>query len=513
MSSTVNRRRVLAGAAGVVAGALSASAGFGAPPTRAPSGVTPADGAKDLLVIDRVTIIDMTGAKPRHNMTVVVKGRRIINIMPSGGPSPRGATVVDGAGKYLIPGLADMHVHSSPLPRTFPPLYLVNGVTTVREMGANPVVSGWRREVEQGLRLGPQWSIGSDIVDGSPSLWEGIGVPYIKVANATEARAAVRQEKAKGADFIKTYTRLSRESFLALADEAHRRQIPFLGHVPDFVSLTEASDVGIRTVEHLYQVWLDTSSQEAAIRRQVRQVPIGPGEYGGWYAKMHPLEYAAAQSHDRRKASQVFRHMARNGTRLTPTLTVHELADMPQDVALDDEKLRYIPTGLLETWEWTRREIYMKDRTPQVNAEKRELFQRRLELVGELAEAGVRMLVGTDVGASYILPGFGVHDELALLARAGLSPMKILEAATTEPARVLGHHDRGTVEVGKVADLVLLNADPLRDIRNTTRINAVVVAGNLITSQQRQRMLDDICEAAQEPMPEAAPACACHGGR
>ncbi|WFE37822.1 amidohydrolase family protein [Micromonospora sp. WMMD998] len=505
--SYVSRRTVLAGSAGVFAGAaLSSSPAMGEEPSIRSRAV----------VIDDVTVIDGTGARPKHNQRVLLRGRRIAAIGPRASVEvPRAATVVSGTGRFLIPGLADLHVHSSPLPDIFPPLYIVNGVTTVREMGANPLVSQWRQEVAAGTRIGPLWTIGSDIVDGSPSLWEGIGVPYLKVANAAEARAVVRQEKAKGADFIKTYTRLSRESFLALADEARRQRIPFLGHVPDFVSLTEASNAGIRTVEHLFQIWYDTSNREAAIRRQVEEVPIGPGEYGGWYAKMHPLEYAAARSHDRRKARRVFQHLARNGTRVTPTLSVHQLGDMPQDVDLDDPRLRYVPADLLASWEWSRREIYMKDRTPAVDAEKRELFQRRLELVAEMAEAGVRLLAGTDVGASYILPGFSLHDELQLLVRAGLSPMRALIAATAEPASLLGHHDRGTVEVGKVADLVLLDGDPLRDIRNTARINSVVVNGTLITSGQRERMLRDIRAAARQPLPagvNARPACACHGG-
>jgi hypothetical protein len=143
--------------------------------------------------------------------------------------------------------MADMHTHATEVDPTDPELYVVNGVTTTRQMSASETVRGWRREIDAGTRLGPRWAIGSSIVDGSPSLWEGFPVSHVAVANPAEGRAAVRQQAAAGADFIKTYSRLSRESFHAIADESRRVGVPFLGHVPDFVQITEASDAGLPT--------------------------------------------------------------------------------------------------------------------------------------------------------------------------------------------------------------------------------------------------------------------------
>ncbi|MEU3168462.1 amidohydrolase family protein [Streptosporangium sp. NPDC006930] len=508
MKRDVSRRSVIAGAAVTAVGALVGGGRTAQASTGAVGGA-----AGKVTAVVRVTVIDATGRPAARDMTVLVRGERIVAVGPVRSvPVPAGATVVDGTGKFLIPGLVDMHVHSTELERTYPPLYLANGVTTVREMSANPAISSWRREVEAGTRLGPRYVIGSRMIDGAPSLWEGIGPPFVSVAGPEQARAAVRQEKAAGADFIKTYTRLSRASFLALADEARRQRIPILGHVPDFVRFTEASDAGLRTIEHLSAVWYNTSDQERKLRQAIAAVPIGPGEYAGWYNRMHPVEYAAARSYDRRKAARVFDRLARNQTRLTPTLTNHRVVDTPSSVRTDDPRHRYFPAQIRQLWEMTMREVYLKDRPAEQAASRRELFERRLRLVAELDRAGVPLLAGTDTGTSYVMPGFGLHDELELLSQAGLSGMSILRAATLEPARQLGLRDHGTVERGKVADMVLLDADPLRDIRNTTRINAVFVRGRLIDRAQRQRMLDDVITAAREPVPAAArvAGCACH---
>jgi hypothetical protein len=325
----------------------------------------------------------------------------------------------------------------------------------------------------------------------------------------------VQREHAAGAAFIKTYTRLTRESFLAIADESARLGLPFLGHVPDFVTLTEASDRGMRTVEHLFEVWYDTSSEEDRLRRAVTAVPIGPGDYNGWFTRMHPYEYAAARSYDRRKAVRVFRRVARNGTFVTPTLVLHETNDRPERIDRHDPRYRYFSADMIGYWDWALDNLYLPGRTPAQIVESAELFRRRLGLTADLAEAGVPLLAGTDLGTTYLMPGFSLHDELALLVRAGLKPIEALAAATLNPARYLGRHDLGVVARGAVADLVLLDADPLRDIANTTRINSVFVRGRLIDQARRRQMLADIEAMAQQPRgaaPIAYRGCPCHGG-
>jgi hypothetical protein len=471
-----------------------------------------------IYAIRGVTVVDALGGV-RRGQTVLIRADRILDAGPAHRvPVPHGATVIDGTGKYLIPGLADMHTHVVGIDDTDPELYVVNGVTTTRQMSGSAQARDWQRQIAAGDRLGPQWVIGSRIVDGSPSLWDGLDVDgsvHVAVANPAEARAAVRAEQAAGAAFIKTYTRLTRESFLAVADEAGRLGLPFLGHVPDFVQLTEASDRGLRTVEHLFEIFYDTSADEDRLRRAVTAVPVGPGDYNGWFNRMHPYEYAAALSYDRRKAATVFDRVARNGTFCTPTLVLHETNDMPERIDRHDPRYRYFSADLIGYWDWALDNLYLPGRTPAQITESQDLFRRRLGLTAALAGAGVPLMAGTDLGTTYLMPGFSLHDELARLVRAGLTPLQAIGAATLNPARCLGQHDAGVVARGAVADLVLLDADPVHDIRNTTRINSVFVRGRLIDPAQRARMLAGIEAAAGRPKPAGvAPVayrgCPCH---
>ena len=326
------------------------------------------------------------------------------------------------------------------------------------------------------------------------------------MADPAQARAAVRQEHAAGADFIKTYTRLTRASFRAIAAECDRLGLAFLGHVPDFVELTEASDLGMRTVEHLFEIWYDTSSDEGRLRRAVAAVPVGRGDYNGWFNRMHPIEYAAARTYDRRKADRVFRRVAANGTFVTPTLVLHETNDMPERIDRHDPRYRYFSADVIGYWDWALDNQYLPGRTPAQVTESVEIFRWRLDLVRDLAAAGVPLMTGTDLGTTYLMPGFSLHDELARLVRAGLTPLQTLGAATRNPARYLGRPDLGVVAAGAVADLVLLDADPLHDIRNTTRIDTVFVGGHRIGPADRTRMLADIEATAKQPKPPAAAA-------
>ncbi|WP_433379680.1 amidohydrolase family protein [Actinoplanes sp. CA-142083] len=506
----MQRRTILTGTA---LGVTSAAFGLSRPAQAARSG--PA--TRDVVAIRGVTVVDAVGGA-RRGQTVLIRGDRILDAGPAHQvPVPPGATIVDGAGKYLIPGLADMHTHATGIDDTDPELYVVNGVTTTRQMSGSPEARDWQQQIAGGARIGPQWSIGSRIVDGSPSLWDGLDVDgsiHVAVADPVQARAAVRQEHATGVAFIKTYTRLTRESFVAITDECGKLGLPFLGHVPDFVELTEASDRGIRTIEHLFEIWYDTSAEENRLRRGVASVPIGSGDYNGWFNRMQPYEYAAARSYDRRKAEKVFRRVARNGTFVTPTLVLHESNDMPERIDRHDPRYKYFSADMIGYWDWALDNLYLPGRTPAQIAQSEDLFRRRLSLTADLAAAGVPLLAGTDLGTTYLMPGFSLHDELALLVRAGLKPIQALAAATLNPARYLGRRDLGVVARGAVADLVLLDADPLHDIRNTTRINSVFVRGRLIDQAQRQRMLADI-EATVGQVRESAPVayrgCPCHG--
>lgn len=446
------------------------------------------------VAITNVTVIDATGAPAQPDMTVVVRGDRIATLGASREvPVPRGATIVDGAGKFLIPGLSDMHVHT--YDQSWLALFLANGVTGVRVMKGDPVHHGWRQDVEEGKLLGPRMVIGSNLIDGPDPIWPG----SVAVSNEADARAAVQQAGEKGADFVKVYSLLPRAAFFALVDEARKRDIVFAGHVPEAVTAAEVSDAGQRSIEHLSGITVATSTREAEIRVKLGQIPRADGT-----AQRKPLELQAADRHSPERAQSLFARFARNQTWQVPTLTIlRSLSRVGEARHGQDERLRYVAPELAESWQRFPR----TPRSPQELADQQELFRHQLALVGDMSRAGVGLLAGTDALNPFCFPGFSLHDELELLVQAGLSPMQALQAATRNPAEYLGELDSaGTIAEGKRGDLVLLGADPLADIGNTRRINGVVAAGVLLPRDRLDAMLTEV-EAlmAARSIPAARP--------
>lgn len=503
---TTHKRRTFLGAA---VGAAAGAAGVLARPMTASA--DSAGSGPDVTAFTHATVIDPARGHTLPDVTVLVRGDEITAVGRSV-RVPAGTRTVDLRGKYVIPGLADLHVHSNGFETIEPPLYVANGVTTVREMSGTPTVHDWRRRIGEGSLLGPRWTIGSQIVDGRPSIWNPEYIAVVQVADEAEARAAVRQQVAQGADFVKVYSRLSPSALTGIAAETRRHGVRFAGHVPDSVSITEASDLGIGTVEHLYGIFYATSRREPRLRADLARIKLELGDYAGWYNRTHPIEYAAMRSYGRTKARLLFERLARRRTRMVPTLTMHDnLAHARTLGERDDPRRKYLPAAALAYLDIALNEVYLKGRDPSVDGQWAELFDAQLRVVGELHRAGVPLMVGTDIATPGTIPGFSTHDELALLVEAGLSPMDALHAATAEPARYLGTRT-GRVAAGHAADLVVLDADPLRDIRNTQRIAGVLVRGRYLDRGAREQVLREVESAAATMPATAVPAlaCACH---
>lgn len=436
------------------------------------------------LVFTHVTVIDATGAPANSDMTVVITGDRITEIGKTSKVSvPKNAQVVDATGKFLIPGLWDMHVHW--YLKDYLPLFIANGVTGARLMWGMPMHQQWRKQIENGTLLGPKLVIASPIVDGPNPVWSG----SVSVKNEAEARQAVTKARQDGADFIKIYSRLTREAFFAIADETKRQGVPFAGHIPQSITVAEASDAGQKSIEHLTGILTACSSREEELRKET-EAAISRAQGSFSSAGFRQLTRSMLETYNTEKAASLFARFKRNHTWQCPTLTVlRSIAFLDDPKLRDDPRLKYMPPATRTQWDPTK-DFRFKDRTAEDFELARLVFKKQLAVVGPMQRAGVEFLAGTDVLNPYCFPGFSLHDELALMVNAGLTPMEALQAATLNPARFLGKEkELGTVEKGKLADLVLLDANPLEDITNTQKINAVVVGGKLIPKSELQRML------------------------
>jgi imidazolonepropionase-like amidohydrolase len=358
-------------------------------------------------------------------MTVAITGDRITAIeKTSRSRLPKGAPVVNAQGKFLIPGLWDMHVHLDALePIEEAPEILVSyGITSVRDMGGHwKRLQDLRSSINQGLRIGPSIYMAGYTLNGDQA-----ADFHLVLKTPRDAQEAVQKFKNGGVDFIKVHNQLSREVFYAVAAESKKQGLDFVGHVPHGISLLEAAEAGMKTVEHI-EVLMETEL----------------------YQKEDPAP-GLKEALDRLRGEhgeRVFSTFVRNGTAYTPTLSAY------WDFVSSAEKA-------------------------EAKAQGEALFRRFIELTGQMDKAGVMLLAGTDYRAD---PGKRLHEELAFLVQAGLAPMEALQAATLRPAQVLGVTAKvGTIEVGKQADLVLLEGDPLEDVLNTRRIAGVVLRGHFL---------------------------------
>jgi imidazolonepropionase-like amidohydrolase len=434
------------------------------------------------LAITSVSVIDCTGQDAQPDMTLVLTGDRITALGKAQEVAvPDGAQVIDGAGKFLIPGLWDMHAHC--FHRPYLPLFTANGVVGIRIMWGTTEHRKWRKEVADGSLLGPRLVLAGAPVDGPNPVWPG----SIAVATEEDGRKAVQTTKNDGYDFVKVYSLLPEDAYAAIAAEARKQGLPFGGHVPEAVSAARASDLGQKSIEHLWGVAFACSSKEG----EQRKVYLADLAQSGpsMLIPVHNRHTAMClDSYDEKKAAALFARFVRNGTWQVPTLTVLRPKAYRGDQRFtEDPRLKYVLPS--DRAYWARFLALPADQF----TEPLRVYRKELAIVGSMHEAGVKLLAGTDTPGPYCFPGFGLHDELALLVEAGLSPMAALQTATRNPAQFLGREkDFGTVEQGKLADLVLLDANPLKDIKNTKRIASVIAGGKLVTREALDRMLAEV---------------------
>lgn len=404
------------------------------------------------IAITNVTILDTAGGLAKPDMTVTIRDGRIARIESSARAAIGKATQrVEGRGKFLIPGLWDMHVHLSWATSSALPVLVANGVTSVRDMGGRlSEIDDWRTKIASGLLAGPRIVRAGPILNG-----QAFNPLQMVTGNPDETRGVVRALKQVGVDFLKIHRRLPKDAYLALIDEAKRQGLPVAGHIPMTVTPEEASNAGQVSLEHTETLFEGTFS-----------AGLKEGE-----------AVDAIQRFCAKGAKELFALFVKNNTAVTPTLVAYRSIIESLDSSLPpDPRRRYVALSL--------KKEAKKEADPTSARELagwKKMFAELREVVRLMNQSGVPLMAGTDVAGPRV-PGFTLHDELALLVEAGLTPLQALQAATLTPARLLNKaSDFGTVESGRVADLVVLDANPLDDIRNTQRISAVVVGGRLLT--------------------------------
>lgn len=402
-----------------------------------------------------VTVVDVESGALLPGRTVSIEGERIAAIEDRAGAKlPEGTVVVPGEGLFLIPGLFDSHVHLFD-PPTFGPLLVANGVTAARDMGGlADAVLGTRDRFAKGELVGPELFVTGPLLDGSPATW-----PITEICDTPEAgRDAVRGLAARGVDQIKVYSRLSKETHLAICDEARKKGLKPVGHIPEAVSIRESLAAGQASNEHLLAFGPEIArlaGKEPAEKR------AGLSGYSDW---------AHRGSVDRARLEELLGAVRDAGQHQCATLVVLDrLARFEDPAVTGDPLLRYVPPFVRDFWQ--------VDRYRALTRVKAVLPEMRA-FVGDLHRAGVPILAGTDLGNPYVVAGFALHDEMKLLADSGLGAAGALRAATIVPARFLGVDSRsGSVAVGKVASLALVRGNPLEDVANAAAIEGVFLRG------------------------------------
>ncbi|NRB46595.1 MAG: amidohydrolase family protein [Saprospiraceae bacterium] len=438
--------------------------------------------------ITNVTVIDSKQNR-LDQQTVLVNGNKIEQVGPTAEIDlPESVQLIDGTGKFLIPGLWDAHVHltyDEDIGPSMFKLFMVNGVTSIRDTGGQlDLMQPYREEAQANPTGIPRLKFSGPLLDGLPRVYDG-STPFrpnlsVGIRTANQARNRVNELAAAGVDLIKAYEMLQPEILEAVLEAAAKKGLPVTGHVPLSTDVITASNAGLRSIEHMRNLEMScTLDWEKLMETRRKELKAGIREAGGdLRSRLHQLQRTyAIENQDSAIRAKVLGTLAKNNTWLVPTLAILAFRENRVYARPDwREKFKYLPDSIGSRWLVNAKRLA---KLPLDSAGIK-FANWGYDMVGRLPEAGVGIMAGTDTPIAFLTPGFSLHEELRLLVNSGLTPLQALEAATVKPAEYFNMQDElGTVVAGKIADLLLLDANPLDDIENTQRIRAVIKDGYL----------------------------------
>lgn len=444
------------------------------------------------------SLLSMTGeqAAPTPNQDVLVCGIRIRAVGATGTLNvPEGTERVDVGGKVIMPGLVDGHVHLfAPLDLQ---LNLVWGVTTVRNLFGNPLTLNLREQTAAGRMWGPRVVTAGPIVDGDPAVWPGSAA----VSSADAARAAVKEQVEAGYDFIKVYSLLDPAPFYAAIEAADAAGVPVGGHVPSSVSLRDAAAAGMDFIEHLTGFLPALQADDSTWSRMSEEERAKLGRYRAIALQVDGF--------DPSKLPEVAEWMIENDVWNIPTFVVIERITAPlerkQEWLASHPQMPTVSGGTRSFWDPST-DFRLQDVPAEDLAARHRSAELHLPIVKALHEAGAELMLGTDTPNPFVFPGYSVHEELQRFVDAGLTPWQALRTATVQPARFFGEEESsGRVMPGFVADLLLLDANPLDDIANTRKVAGVVTRGRWLDAAALRAMEDRVISAYGNERPTSEP--------
>ena len=442
------------------------------------------------LVITNVNVIDVENGATIAGQTVAVKNGEIISIqLASDAHRIEANYLVDGNNKYLIPALWDMHTHytTSRKHKGFLNLFVANGVLGVRDLWGDLES---RDSLMNSNVVAPEIFLSGAIIDGPFTLLQGTLQP----TSAEEVVKIVDSLHQKGADFIKVYDDLSEEIYNVIANRCNELKLPFAGHVPLSIATENASKIGQKSMEHLNGIWQSSTTKETEIDslQQLFKNNFLNGNMPGAIMTFTTINTYYNNFYDEQKAIELAKVLSENGTYVTPTLTIISNHWRRRDASFKElSENKYVPDDMLNQWD---PELNFPEKMfPQPTWESGiQLLRTSMNIVRTLNDNGVNILAGTDCGVSYVIPGFSLHDELEFLVEAGLSEAEALQSATINPAKYFElSENHGTIKQNMIANMVLLNANPLDDITNTQNIIGVIQNGTYLDREMLDLLLKE----------------------